>query len=94
MDGALSELNPIIDSFEKFRSELTGNGSTDTVFAIGMQPLLQSVNGGIAATRLRVESMRFLRKFSVFAAAKYGGSVTGDKRKEWRSWKRILVSYP
>lgn len=94
IDAALGELEPILQNFETFRSSLTDSNSAESIFALGMQPLMQSINGGVAATRLRVESLRFMRKFSIFAEAKYGGSVTSDQRKEWRSWKRILVSYP
>ncbi len=94
IDASLAELEPVLMRFETFRDELTGTNTDDTLAAIGMQPLLQSINGGIAAVRLRVEALRFARKFSLFATAKYGGKVTADQRKEWRSWKRILVSYP
>jgi len=94
IDGALAEITPVIQQFERFRETLAGKGSTEPVFAVGLQPLLKSVNGGISPIRLQIGSLRYFRKFSLFAAKLYSSELTDEQKKEWRSWKRVLLSYP
>jgi hypothetical protein len=90
----LSELEPVVSKFEGFRDELLGAGSLDTVYSEGMYPLLLSITRGVSTITNRIESARLAKKINRLAAAKYASNLTDAQRKEWRSWKRVLLAYP
>lgn len=94
LTAALDELNSVVDGFNSLRLQLLGSGSTEDVFAQGMQPLLQSILRGIGPLKNRIDSMRFTRTVFQFAGAKYSSKIANAQRKEWRSWKRVLLVYP
>jgi molecular chaperone GrpE (heat shock protein) len=94
LTSKLSELEPIIDDFEDFRDDLVHSDQQDEVYARGMQPLVQSFLSGFGSIRNRIDALRFNKKVQSFAQEFYSPEVTDEQRKEWRSWKRVLLSYP
>ncbi|KKN52884.1 hypothetical protein LCGC14_0607900 [marine sediment metagenome] len=91
---ALAELEPVISSFAGFRRDLLGSGSTERLFAEGMQPLLLSLLRGIGRMRNRIDTMKFAKKINLNAENKHASGLSDGQRKEWRSWKRVLLAYP
>lgn len=92
--AVLAELEPVIDDFEAFRRNLLGAGATDKVYSSGLQPLLLSLLRGIGPIRNRIRAQDFSKRLGNVAAAKHGSDLTDATRKEWRSWKRVLLAYP
>lgn len=94
LTSQLSELEPIIDDFEDFRDDLIHSDQQDEVYARGMQPLVQSLLSGFGKIKNRIDALRFNKKIHSYAQEFYSPEVTNEQRKEWRSWKRVLLSYP
>lgn len=94
LESVLMELEPIIDDFESFRDDLVHSDEQNEMFYQGMQPLAQSFLKGFGSIKNRVDSARFIRKVQSYAQEFYSPEVTDEQRKEWRSWKRVLLSYP
>lgn len=91
---AMSELDSVIDNFSDFKDDLTGSGSTEPVYSGGATPLLHAMLRGFGSIKNSYESAKFLRKLSQAVSVKYTNKLTDSMRKEWRSWKRVLLSYP
>lgn len=92
--ASLTELEPIVSDFEDFRDDLVHTDESDAVYAQGMQPLIQSLLRGFGSIKNRIDAARFNRKVQSYAQDFYSPEVTNEQRKEWRSWKRVLLSYP
>jgi len=93
-EAVATELQPVIENFEAFRRTLLGGGETDSFYYNGMQPLFQALLRGIGPIRNKVKAREFYRRLDRVAAAKHGSNLTDATRKEWRSWKRVLLAYP
>jgi len=94
LTAALAELEPVISSFAAFRDDLLGSGSTERIFSEGMYPLLTSLLQGIGRMRNRIDTMKFSKKVNTNAETKHSSGLSDGQRKEWRSWKRVLLAYP
>ena len=92
--AALAELEPIISNFASFKDRLVGNTDAQRTFAAGLQPLLTSLLRGIGRMRNRIDALKFSKKVNTIAEARHASNLTDSQRKEWRSWKRVLLAYP
>lgn len=93
-DMVIAELESIVSNFDSFRDNLIGSGGIDSTYVDGMYPLLSSLTRGVASMLNRVASAKLARKINRVAGAKYASKLTDAQTKEWRSWKRVLLSYP
>lgn len=94
LTAALTELEPVISNFENFRDDLLGGGVKERIFTDGMRPLVRSLIRGIGPLQNKIDASRFSKKVNTYAEAKYASELTDSARKEWRSWKRVLLAYP
>lgn len=92
--AALAELEPIVSTFATFRDSLLGSGSLELTYAEGMLPIMASLSVGITQMRNRIDSLKFAKKINRTAKSRYASKLTDAQRKEWRSWKRVLLAYP
>ncbi len=92
--AALAELEPVVSSLNEFKDSLVGGGSTERIYAEGMLPLLASLLVGVVQMRNRIDALKFSQKINRSATKKHASSLTDAQRKEWRSWKRVLLAYP
>lgn len=92
--AAMSELESVIDNFSEFKDDLTGSGSSESIYSDGTAPLLQAMLRGFGSIKNSYESAKFLRKMAQATETKYTNKLTDSMRKEWRSWKRVILSYP
>lgn len=92
--NAILELEPVIANFSGFKDNLLGAGSQEDLYVQGMRPLLTALLRGMGSIRNRVDSQKFTKKLDSYLAAKFASELTDAERKEWRSWKRVLLSYP
>lgn len=94
LEGIISELSDITSKFEGFRDNLLGGDTIDSTITDGMTPILQSITVGVSNITNQLTRARFLKKFCRTAAKKYGTKVSDDQKKEWRSWKCVILAYP
>lgn len=94
LGAALDELQPVISDFAAFKDDLLGRGSREQLYVEGMEPLLHSLLRGVGGIRNRINAGEFQRRISRHAEAKHAANLTGAMRKEWRSWKRVILAYP
>lgn len=94
LTNAIMELEPVVANFSEFKDDLMGAGAMDDVYATGMRPLLVALLRGMGSIRNRIDSQKFTKKMDSFFEAKFASELTDAERKEWRSWKRVLLSYP
>jgi hypothetical protein len=94
LTAALSELEPVISSFSTFKDNLLNNSSTERIFSDGMYPLLESLLVGMSRLRNKISTLKFEKKLSSHASSLYASGFSDEQRKEWRSWKRVLLAYP
>lgn len=92
--AALDELEPVISNFATFRDDLLGGGATDILYQEGLQPLMTSLLRGITRMRNRINSLKLSKKVNSIAETIHASGLTDAQRKEWRSWKRVLLAYP
>ena len=94
-ENKIAELEPIVSKFGVFKDDFDGgDDSTNAVFATGSYPIIRAMLRGLGPIRNRLNEARFLNKLALFAEKKYAGEATDAVRKEWRSWKRVLLLYP
>jgi len=94
LTNAIADLEPVTASFSGFKDDLLGSGAQDDLYAQGMRPLLTALLRGMGSIRNRIDAQKFTKKLDSFLAAKFTAKLTDADRKEWRSWKRVLLSYP
>jgi len=94
LTAALDELTPVVSDFSSFKDKLLGGSSTSLVFSEGMLPLMTSLVSGIKRMRNRVDALKFAKKINAVAENNHASGLTDAQRKEWRSWKRVLLAYP
>lgn len=92
MTAALTELEPVISDFASFKDDMLGN--TESFFTDGLYPLMSSLLRGIGRMRNRIDTAKFAKKVNTIAEARHASDLTDAQRKEWRSWKRVLLAYP
>ena len=94
LEGIINELAAVTSKFDGFRDALLGGDTIDQTITDGMTPLLRSITTGVSTITNQLTRARFIKKFCKTAEKKYGTKVTDDQRKEWRSWKRVVLAYP
>jgi len=94
LTNAIVELEPVIASFSGFKDDLMGAGAQDEIYAKGMRPLLTALLRGMGSIRNRIDAQKFTKKMNAAFVGKFASKLTDAARKEWRSWKRVLLSYP
>ena len=94
LEGVINELATITTKFDGFRDDLLGGDTIDPTITNGMVPILHSITTGVSNITNQLARARFLKKFSRTAAKLYGTKVSDDQKKEWRSWKRVVLAYP
>lgn len=90
---ALSDMDAVVSNFESFKTSFQGNGQDET-FITGAAPFLKTMNKGFGKIETKRDELKFLQTVFKFSADRYAASVTDETKKEWRSWKRVVVSYP
>jgi len=94
LEGSIGELADITSKFDGFRDNLLGGDTIDPTITDGMVPILHSITTGVGTITNQLARARFIKKFCKTAEKKYGTKVTDDQKKEWRSWKRVVLAYP
>lgn len=89
---ALTDLDAVTATFEAFKTGLQGNG--DSLFQAGTAPLLKTLSKGYGKVENVRAELKYLQTLYGFSERYYATDMTDDVKKEWRSWKRVLASYP
>jgi hypothetical protein len=90
---ALADMDPVVSNFESFKTAFQGNGQDET-FITGAAPFLKSMSKGFGKVEAKRDELKFMQTLFGFSAGRYSPTVTEEVKKEWRSWKRVVVSYP
>jgi len=92
--AALAELETVISGFSAFRDDLGDATEAQRLYSEGIYPILYTITKGIGKIRNSIDKLKFYKKVNTIAEARYASNLTDAQRKEWRSWKRVLLAYP
>jgi len=90
--NALADLDSVTSTFEAFKVGLQGNG--DSLYQAGTAPLLKALSKGYGKIENQRAELKFMQTLYGFSERRHATNMTDETKKEWRSWKRVLVSYP
>jgi hypothetical protein len=93
LDAQLADLDPVVKSFEQFKDGMQGGQQADAAYLAGAAPLVQSLAGGFGKIEARMSELRFFKTLATYAADFHRSGTSDQQRREWQSWKRVLLSY-
>lgn len=93
--AAAKEMDAIMSKFNDFRSKLSSDMSeAGTIVESGMQPVLVAMTKSMGRI-IEIEGHEFYhRKFDSILLAEYSKEASDNRKKELRSWVRVIASYP
>jgi hypothetical protein len=93
LDAQLADLDPVVQSFEAFKDGMQGGQNADSAYLSGASPLVQSLADGFGKIESKTAEIRFYQVVAAAAVDFYQTASTDQQKQEWKSWKRVLLSY-